>query len=499
MESLETGIPGLDALAFGGLPLRRTTLLTGTPGSGKTVFASQFLAAGVDLFGQAGVMVALEEPVEELLTNVGSFGWDLAGLVDRGQIVMLDATDRGDEWVMGRFDFGGLSARIERAVKEVGAQRLVIDPLDGLFVGFGDPSEVRRALHGMARALRPLGVTTVLTAERAEDHGPLTRFGVEEFVADNLVVLRNALQEERRRRTLEVVKFRGYQHRKGEFPFVIDPVTGVEVVPFSAMEQEPQAASERVSLGAAELDEMCGGGVYRDSVVLVTGATGTGKTLLAAQFVQAGLDAGERVLYLSFEESTAQIVRNVSSWGLDFAEPMRTEQLLMVSRYPERMGLEDLLVEIKREVEEFGLTRIAIDSMTALEHNAPPRAFREFGVGLSGFLKRRGVAVMLTTTLETLTGGESATGVALSSVADSIITLRYVDVEGQLRRGILVIKLRGQSHERAIHEYDITDHGIRILQPFTGVGGILAGQASITGDRGPTTPPGHGAGGSPQA
>jgi circadian clock protein KaiC len=261
MESLETGIPGLDALAFGGLPLRRTTLLTGTPGSGKTVFASQFLAAGVNSFGQPGVMVALEEPAEELLTNMGSFGWDLAGLVDSGQIVMVDATDRGDEWVMGRFDFGGLSARIERAVKEVNAQRLVIDPLDGLFVGFGDPSEVRRALHGMARALRPLAVTTVMTAERAGDHGPLTRFGVEEFVADNLIVLRNALQEERRRRTLEVVKLRGYQHRKGEFPFVIDPITGVEVVPFSAMEQEPKAASERISLGAPELDQMCGGGV----------------------------------------------------------------------------------------------------------------------------------------------------------------------------------------------------------------------------------------------
>jgi circadian clock protein KaiC len=498
MESLETGIPGLDALAFGGLPLRRTTLLTGTPGSGKTVFASQFLAAGVNSFGQPGVMVTLEEPVEELLTNMGSFGWDMAGLVDRGQIVMVDATDRGDEWVMGRFDFGGLSARIERAVREVGAQRLVIDPLDGLFVGFGDPSEVRRALHGMARALRPLEVTTVMTAERVEDYGPLTRFGVEAFVADNLVVLRNALQEERRRRTLEVVKFRGYQHRKGEFPFVIDPITGVEVVPFSAMEQEPQAAGDRVSLGAPELDQMCGGGVYRDSVVLVTGATGTGKTLVAAQFVQAGLDAGERVLFISFEESTAQIVRNVASWGMDFAEPMRTGQLLMVSRYPERMGLEDLLVEIKREVEEYGLTRIAIDSMTALEHNAPPRAFREFGVGLAGYLKRRGVAVMLTTTLETLTGAESATGVALSSVADSIITLRYVDVEGELRRGILVIKLRGQKHERAIHEYDITDRGIRILQPFIGIAGILAGRASVTGERSPTTLPAHGTGGSAQ-
>ena len=199
MESLQTGIPGLDALAFGGLPARRTTLVTGTPGSGKTVLAAQFLAAGVSAFGQPGVMVTLEEPADSLIANMSSFGWDLAGLVDGGQIAMIDATERADEWVSGRFDFGGLSARIEHAAQEVGAKRLVMDPLDGLFVGFGESSEVRRALHVMTRALRKLDVTVLLTAERVDDYGPMTRFGVEEFVADNLVVLRNALFEERRR------------------------------------------------------------------------------------------------------------------------------------------------------------------------------------------------------------------------------------------------------------------------------------------------------------
>jgi circadian clock protein KaiC len=217
MERLETGIPGLDALGFGGLPKGRTTLLTGTTGSGKTVFALQFLAAGVNSFGQPGVLVTLEEPPGELISNMSSFGWDLAGLVDGGQIAVVDATGRGDEVVSGEFDFGGLSARIAHAVKEVGAKRLVVDPLDALFISFGEARGVRKALHGVARALRPLGVTTVMTAERTADDGPFTRWGAEEFVADNLVVLRNSLDEERRRRTLEVVKFRGYQHRKGEF------------------------------------------------------------------------------------------------------------------------------------------------------------------------------------------------------------------------------------------------------------------------------------------
>jgi circadian clock protein KaiC len=489
MERLETGIPGLDALAFGGLPQGRTTLLTGTTGSGKTVFALQFLAAGVNSFGHPGVLVTLEEPAEELIANMGSFGWGLAGLVDSGRIALIDATDRGEEVVSGGFDFGGLSARIAHAVKEVGAKRLVVDPLDALFLDFRDAHEVRKALRGVARSLRPLGVTSVMTAERLANDGPFTRFGAEEFVADNLVVLRNSLQEERRRRTLEVVKLRGYQHRKGEFPFVIDPVSGVEVVPFSVIEGERDmaAAADRISLGPP-LDEMCGGGVYRDSVVMVTGATGTGKTLLGAQFTQAGLDAGERVLFLSFEESASQIVRNVSSWGMDFAAPVREGRLRIVSRYPERMGLEDLLVEIKREVEEFTPGRVVIDSMTALMHNAPARDFREFGVGLSGYFKRRGVAALMTTTLLTLLGGESATGVALSTVADAIVALRYLELEGELRRGILVVKLRGQAHERTIQEYAISDDGIQLLGPFEGVAGILAGRASFLGDAQPTKP-----------
>lgn len=484
MDRLPTGIPGLDALAFGGVPQGRTTMLTGTTGSGKTVFAMQFLAAGVNSFGQPGVLVTLEEPPEELIANMGSFGWNLSGLVESGQIAVIDATDRGEEVVSGGFEFAGLSARIAHAVEKVGAKRLVVDPLDALFLDFGDAREVRKALRRAARSLRPLGVTTVMTAERVADDGPFTRFGAEEFVADNLVVLRNSLEQERRRRTLEVVKFRGYQHRKGEFPFVIDPVTGIEVVPFSVVESERRettASADRISLGPP-LDEMCGGGVYRDTVILVTGATGTGKTLLGAQFSQAGLDAGERVLFLSFEESATQLVRNVGSWGMDFEAPLGEGRLRIVSRYAERMGLEDLLVEIKREVEEFAPGRVVIDSMTALEHNAPAREFREFGIGLSGYFKRRGVAALVTTTLETLLGGESVTGVALSTVADAIVALRYLELDGQLKRGILVVKLRGQAHDRTIQEYEISDDGIRVLGPFRGVAGILAGRASFLGE-----------------
>ena len=306
------------------------------------------------------------------------------------------------------------------------------------------------------------------------------RYGAEEFAVDNAVILRNDLEAEYRRRTVEVLKLRGAEHGKGEFPFVINPKAGIELVPFSIIEAPRDAATERMSLGVPEIDEMCGGGIYRDSLVMVTGATGTGKTLMGVQFIAAGLAAGERGLLVSFEENPSQLIRNARSWGVDLETPQREGRLRIVSRYPERVGLEDLLVEVKHNVDEFAPQRFAIDSMTALEHNAPPRAFREFGVGLTGFLKGRGVGSLMTTTLPSLLGGEHATAVYLSTITDSIISLRYYDIDSEIRRALLVLKLRGGAHDHAMHEYEITDTGMRVLGPVRGVRGILAGLAEVT-------------------
>jgi circadian clock protein KaiC len=302
------------------------------------------------------------------------------------------------------------------------------------------------------------------------------------LIVDNVVILRNDLDVAYRRRTVEVLKLRGAEHGKGEFPFVIDPKVGIEIVPFSIIEAPRNAAIERMSLGVPELDEMCGGGIYRDSLVLVTGATGTGKTLMSVQFIAAGLAAGERGLLLSFEENPSQLIRNARSWGVDLETARREGRLRIVSRYPERVGLEDLLVEIKHNVDEFAPARFSIDSMTALEHNTPPRAFREFGVGLTGFLKARGVGSLMTTTLPSLLGGEHATAVYLSTITDSIIALRYFDLDSEIRRAVLVLKLRGGAHAHAMHEYEITGTGMRVLGPIRGVRGILAGLAEFTPD-----------------
>jgi circadian clock protein KaiC len=480
VRRVEIGIPGFDAVVHGGLPRGRTTLVAGSAGSGKTIFGLQFLASGARRFGEPGVMVTFEEDPDDLISNAESFGFDLGGLVSDGRLVVVDATPAADVVVSGRFDLGGLFARIAHALEQIGGKRLLLDPIDALLGEFSDAMEVRRALAAVVRALRPLAVTTVITAERPDDNGHVGRFGAEEFTVDNVVILRNSRDAEKRRRTLEVLKLRGADHRKGEFPFVIDGRRGIEVVPFSVIEAQPGATVERISLGKAEVDEMCGGGIYRDSLVMITGATGTGKTLLGIEFVAAGLAAGERALFLSFEESSWQLERNAGSWGIDLETPRREGRLRIVSRYPGRLGLQDLMVEIKHDVEEFAPRRLVVDSMTALEHNSPPSAFHEFGVGLTSYLKGRGVACMMTTTLPSLLGGEHATDVYLSTITDSIVALRYFDLDSEVRRAILVLKLRGSTHFRAIHEYEIGDRGMRVLGPIKGVRGILAGFAQFT-------------------
>ncbi|MGO9752790.1 MAG: circadian clock protein KaiC [Solirubrobacteraceae bacterium] len=485
MQRVEVGIPGFDALALGGLPKGRTTLLAGGTGSGTTVFGLQFLASGAMELGERGVLVTFAERPEDLIANTESFGWGLRGLVDDGRLVIVDATPDRGAIVSGRFDLGGLSSRIAHALEQVEGKRLVLDPIDALFEGFSDAVGVRRAFAAMVGELRSLGASTLLVAERPGDVGYVAGYGAEEFVVDNVVILRNDRDAEQRRRTVEVLKLRGAEHRKGEFPFVINPKRGIEIVPFSIIEAPRDAAIERMSLGTAELDEMCEGGIWRDSLVMVTGATGTGKTLMGVQFLAAGLAAAERGLLLSFEENPSQLVRNARSWGIELEAPQRDGRLRIMSRYPERTGLEDLLVEIKHQVDEFAPQRFLIYSMTALEHNSPPRAFREFGVGLTGFLKGRGVGAMMTTTLPSLLGGEHATAVYLSTITDSIIALRYFEIDSQVRRAVLVLKLRGSAHARAMHEYEVTDHGMRLLGPIRGVRGILAGLAQITDETHP--------------
>lgn len=477
ISKLPTEIGGFDLISDGGLPAGRTTLVSGTAGSAKTVFAAQFLAAGIRRAGQPGVFVTFEETPEDIRRNVAGFDWDVAAWEEQGLWAFVDASPRpGDPLVVsGEFDLEALLARIRHAVGRVGAVRVAIDSLGGVFSQLGDAAAVRHELFRVAVALKEMGVTTVITAERCEEHGPVSRYGVEEFVSDNVVVLRNTLSEELRRRTVEILKFRGTGHQKGEWPFTIVPGEGIVVIPLSALQLQQRSSAARISSGSPELDAMCGGGFFRDSIILVSGPTGTGKTLITTEFLGGGAEAGERCLLFAFEESREQLFRNALGWGVDFPRMEAEGRLRVVPAYPEAMALEDHLIRMKAEIEAFRPDRVAVDSLSALERTSSIKSFREFVIGLSSFIKHKEVPGLFTATTSALLGGTSTTETHISTTTDSIILLRYVEVNGQMRRGLAVLKMRGSAHDKDIREFTIDGEGMHVGRPFRNIFGILSG------------------------
>ena len=478
-----TCIPGFDVVSEGGLPRGRATLVAGTAGSAKTVFAVQFLASGITEADEPGVFVTFEDSVEDIRRNMLSFGWDIAEWERQGNLVFVDAAPdtEGATPVTGPYDLGGLLARIEAAVRKVKAKRISLDSLNMLFVQFQEHGILRAELFRITSRLKAMGLTVVFTGERTEDYGDVTRYGIEEFVADNVIILRNVLDFERRRRTMEILKFRGAPHQRGEFPFTVTPSDGINVLPLSGIELTQRSSTTRIHSGIDELDQMCGGGFFRDSIVLVSGATGTGKTLLVTQYMAGGFANDERCLLFAFEESRDQLVRNAAAWGVDFEGMEQQERLKVVNRYPHAMAIEDHLVEMMRVVQEFKPTRVAVDSLSALERVSSIRGFREFVIGFTSFLKREEVAGLFTSTTPNLLGGGSVTEKHISTLTDSIILLRYVESYGRMRRGITVLKMRGSAHDTDIREYSIDGDGMHIMEPFTDVSGILSGSAVHAG------------------
>lgn len=481
IEKLETGIPGFDFLSEGGLPKGRATLISGTAGSAKTVFACQFLVEGIKR-GESGVFVTFEEPPKALRRNMLGFGWNIAQWEEERKWAFVDASPQLEEqpMVTGEYDLGALIARIEFAIRKYKAKRVSMDSLGAIFSHLENSAQVRSDLFRLASALRELDVTSIMTAERTDEYGEISRYGVEEFVADNVVILRNVLQDEKRRRTIEILKYRGTDHQKGEFPFTIIRNRGVVIIPLSAIELEQKSSNIRITSGSTELDKMCGGGFFRDSIILVSGATGTGKTLMVTEFMAGGVANDERCLVFAFEESREQLFRNATGWGVDFERMEQEGKLRVVCRYPETNGLENHLITMKETIEEFKPNRVAVDSLSALERVSSLKGFREFIIGLTSFIKQQEVGGLFTSTTPSLMGGTSITEGHISTITDSIILLRYVEMYGEMRRGLTVLKMRGSMHDKDIREFSIDHKGMHIGRPFRNVTGILAGTPMYT-------------------
>ena len=489
IKKIKTGISGLDLITHGGLPQGRTTLVSGTSGSAKTIFSVQYLINGITQFDENGVFVTFEETPKDIGRNIYSFNWHLNEFIEKGKLAFVDVSPSPSNSILesdDEYDFSALFVRIEHAIKKVNAKRISIDSISAIFGRYRSIVKVRRELFRIAAGLKKIGVTAVITAERTEEYGEVARHGVEEFVADNVIIMRNTLEEEKRRRTVEVLKFRGAYHQKGEFPFTISD-KGIEVLPLSAMTLTQKSSNKRSSSGNKELDRMCGGGFYRDSVILTSGATGAGKTLMVTTFINEGTSLNEKCILFAFEESHAQLLRNAIGWGMNFREREEKGLLKVICTYPESKNLEDHLLKIKRKIDEFKPARIAVDSLSALERVSNIKSFREFVIGLTSFIKEHEITGLITATTPSLMGGFSITETHISTITDSIILLRYVELFGQMRRGLTVLKMRGSWHDKSIREYEIDDKGFHIGKAFNNVGGILAGSPIYAGAVGTET------------
>lgn len=480
LPRLATGIPGFEQISHGGLPEGGVSLLIGPAGSGKTVFALQFLAEGVRQYGQPGVFVTFGEPPDKLRRFVTEFGWDVPGWERDGSWAFVDATIGGEEstHVVGeRFDLTVLLSRITAAAERIGAKRVALDSLRFLFARFGAGESVREGLIRITAGLERLDMTVVMTIGRDEGDG-VTALGVEEYIADNVIILRNGLAEEARRRTIEVLKFRGTRHRAGEFPFAITRERGLVAIPLVVELTQPSGTA-RITSGIPALDEMCGGGPFQDSMTLVSGSTGTGKTSLALQFALAGAQRGEPAVVVCFEESRDQLLRGAAGWGYDIGALEAAGRLRFLIDYPESHSLEEHLVRIQAAIADIGATRMALDSLSVLRRVGPGRAFLEFAIGLTAHLKQHEIAGLLTTAQITLFGPDtSPTAEHVSALVDAVVLLRYVEVYGELRKGIAVLKMRGSDHQKAIRELTLGPDGMRIGAPMRTTTGIMSGRTT---------------------
>ncbi len=473
-----TGIPGFDEISYGGLPVGRSTLISGSSGSGKTIFACQFLVEGITKFKEPGVFVTFEENSNDLVKNVETFGWEVKNFIknDKWRFVNASLVEDDVPKVVGNYDLKGLIVRIEAAIDQIGAKRIVLDSIGSLFHYFNDPSIIRREIYKLLKVLKDKKLAVVFTSERLEEYGLVSRFGVEEYIADNVIILRNVLDHEKRRRTIEILKYRGSVHSKGEQSFVIEPGEGIHIIPLTRLELKQKSSNKRVTSGIESLDKMCGGGFYRDSIVLVSGATGTGKTLLVTEFIKGGFVNNEKMLFLAYEESREQLVRNAGGWGVDFKEMEDKNVLLIEPIYPETASLEEHLLHIQKLILEFKPNRIALDSLSAIERGSSKKNFREFLVALTSFLKKHEICALFTSTSTTIVGGNSVTDSHISTITDSIILLRYAEIFGKIHRVITVLKMRGSLHTKEIHEFAISSNGMKIDgKMFTSMSGILGG------------------------
>jgi circadian clock protein KaiC len=478
LEKTPTGIPGFDEISEGGLPKGRTTIVCGGAGCGKTMLGIEFLVRGAQEYNEPGVLMAFEETPEDIARNVASLGFDIEALANQKKLFLdFISVEPHEIQESGDYDLEGLFIRLQSAVEAVGAKRVMFDTLEALFSGFRNPGILRAEFRRLFRWLKDRGLTTVITAERGE--GTLTRHGLEEYVSDCVILLDHRIKDQISARRLRIVKYRGTKHGADEYPFLIDE-RGMSILPLTSLQLQHTVSSERISSGVPDLDEMLEGkGYFRGSSVLITGTAGSGKTTLAASFVDAACRRGERCLYIDFEESRDQVARNMNSVGIDLDQWSEKGLLTHEAWRPTQFGIEMHLLRIHKLIEKVKPQCVVIDPITNLMNGSSDKEVYSMLMRLLDFLKVAGITAVF---VSLTSGGDDMeqTTVGISSLTDTWILLRDLELNGERNRCIYVLKSRGMAHSNQLREFVLTGHGIKLLPVYIGTGGVLTGSSRIT-------------------
>lgn len=476
LKKIPTGIGGFDEITGGGLPLGRPTLVCGGPGSGKTLFGMEFLVRGAREFDEPGVFMSFEEKDADLVENFSSLGFDLDDLMARDKMA-LDYVhiERSQILETGEFDLEGLFVRLGYAIDSIGAKRVVLDTIEALFAGFPNEGVLRSEICRLFRWLKDRGVTAVITCEQGK--GALTRHGLEEYVSDCVILLDHRMIEQVATRRLRIIKYRGTSHGTNEFPFLIDE-GGLYVMPITSLGLTHKARNERISSGIPRLDTMLGGeGYYRGSSILITGTAGTGKTSLAAQFANGVCSRGERCLYLAFEESESQIVRNMSSIGVDLQPWLDAGLLHLHAVRPALFGLEMHLVSMNKLVRDFKPSVVIMDPISNLVSVGSAAEVKSALMRFIDSLKMEGITGLFTCLI--FGQHQDLTEMGASSLMDTWISVRSIENNGERNRGLYIIKSRGMAHSNQVRELVLSSDGVLLVDVYIGPGSVLTGAARL--------------------
>jgi circadian clock protein KaiC len=472
-----TGIKGLDEVIGGGLPQGRPTLVCGAAGCGKTLFAMEFLVRGATQYNEPGVFMSFEETAEELTENVATLGFDMERLVASNRL-LLDyvRVERSEIEETGEYDLEGLFIRLEYAINSIGAKRVVLDTIESLFAGLPNPLILRAELRRLFRWLKDKGMTTIITGEKGDN--TFTRQGLEEYVSDCVIFLDHRVTDQLSTRRMRVVKYRGSTHGTNEYPFLIED-NGISVLPITSIGLNHPVSTQRISTGIPRLDTMFGGkGYFQGGSILLSGTAGTGKTSVTAAFIDAACRRGERCSFFAFEESEAQIVRNMRSIGIDLEQWVKKGLLRFHAERPSVYGLETHLMTMHRAISEFKPSVVVVDPITNFIYSGDPLDVKSMLTRLIDFLKMNQITTMFTT-LTSAGNDLEQSEVDVSSLADTWLLLRGIEVGGERNRGLYILKSRGMSHSNQIREFLLTDHGIDLLDVYVGPSGVLTGSARL--------------------